>query len=119
MLVKSQIKHDVEKMKLKNVNKSLLNCCTHHTNSEDEGFVHLSKSTSVNNTTFFHNYNDVVTGIVLIFKFEIFVYFKYFSALKLIKCTVHNKGCVIINCLKFSFYISLNTELFITLLFDL
>ena len=53
MLVKSQIKHDVEKMKLKNVNKSLLNCCTHHTNSEDEGFVHLSKSKSVNNTTFF------------------------------------------------------------------
>ena len=67
MLVNSQIKQDVEKMKLKNVNKSLLNCCTHHTNSEDEGFVHLSKSTSVNNTTFFHNYNDVVTGIVLIF----------------------------------------------------
>ena len=68
MLVKSQIKHDVEKMKLKNVNKSLLNFGTHLTNSENEGFVHLSKSTSVNNTDVFHNYNDVVTGLVLIFK---------------------------------------------------
>ena len=67
MLAKNQVKHDVKNRELKNVNKSLLNFGTHLTNSENEGFVHLSKSTSVNNTDVFHNYNDVVTGILLIF----------------------------------------------------
>ena len=67
MLANGQIKHDVKNRESKKVNKSLLNFGTHLTNSENEGFVHLSKSTSVNNTDVFHNYNDVVTGILLIF----------------------------------------------------
>ena len=68
MLAKNKVKHEVKNREFKNVNQSLLKCCTHLTNSENEGFVHLSKSTSVNNTDVFHNYNDVVTGLVLIFK---------------------------------------------------
>ena len=66
MLANGQIKHDVKNRESKKVNKSLLNFSTHLTNSENEGFVHFSKSTSVNNTTFFQSYNDAVTGLVLI-----------------------------------------------------
>ena len=67
MLAKNKVKHDVKNRELKNVNQSLLNFGTHLTNSENEGFVHLSKSTSVYNTDVFQSYNDVVTGLFLIF----------------------------------------------------